>query len=160
MTDAGHRALRILIVDDERRLVEVMGRALVEEGHTVDVAHDGLTGCACALRGAYDVVILDVGLPGMDGLEICRHMRGAGVGTAILLCSARDSIEDRTAGLDAGADHYLGKPFALLELHARVRALGRLSARPILVADVAVPAVPLAAEALPLTGARPAMREA
>jgi len=97
-----------------------------------------MTGLRCALRHAYDVIILDVGLPGMDGLEVCRQMRAAGVESAVLLCSGRDSSEDCAAGLDAGADHYLGKPFALLGLHARVRALGRRGARPVRVADAAV----------------------
>ncbi|HZS89819.1 MAG TPA: response regulator, partial [Chloroflexota bacterium] len=117
--------MHILIVDDEERLCRLLRRALEAQRHVVDVAADGATGLAAAQGGAYDLLILDLGLPDLDGIAVCRRLRGDRVGTPILMLTARDEIEDRVSGLDAGADDYLGKPFALTELLARVRALGR-----------------------------------
>ena len=117
--------MHILIVDDEERLCRLLRRALEAQRHVVDVAADGQTGLAAAQGGTYDLLILDLGLPDLDGVAVCRRLRGDRVGTPILMLTARDEIEDRVSGLDAGADDYLGKPFALTELLARVRALGR-----------------------------------
>ncbi len=115
----------ILLVEDERRLVQVIRKVLEEEGHTVDVAHDGEDGLALAMDGSHDVIVLDVLLPGIDGFQVCRSLRGSRVDTPVLLLTALDAVEDRVRGLDAGADDYLPKPFAFQELLARLRALGR-----------------------------------
>jgi DNA-binding response OmpR family regulator len=115
----------ILLVEDERRLAQVVRRVLEEEGHTVDVAHDGEEGLAVATDGSHDVIVLDILLPVMDGFEVCRTLRRDRVDTPILLLTALDSVDDRVRGLDAGADDYLPKPFAFQELLARLRALGR-----------------------------------
>lgn len=115
----------VLVVEDERRLAELIRRVLEEEGHTVDVAHDGEEGLAMALDGSHDVIVLDILLPELDGIEVCRRLRAARVDTPILLLTALGSIEDRVHGLDAGADDYLPKPFAFQELLARLRALAR-----------------------------------
>lgn len=117
--------MHILLVDDEERLCHLLRRALRAQRHVVDVVTDGASGLAAAQGGAYDLIILDLGLPDLDGIEVCRRLRAKHVGTPILMLTARDEIEDRVSGLDAGADDYLGKPFALTELLARVRALGR-----------------------------------
>lgn len=115
----------ILVVEDERRLAQVIRKVLEEEGHTVDVAYDGEDGLAMAMEGSHDVIALDILLPGMDGLEVCRALRASRVDTPVLLLTALDAVEDRVRGLDAGADDYLPKPFAFQELLARLRALGR-----------------------------------
>ena len=115
----------ILVVEDERRLAQVIRKVLEEEGHTVDVAYDGEDGLAMAVEGSHDVIALDILLPGMDGLEVCRALRANRVDTPVLLLTALDAVEDRVRGLDAGADDYLPKPFAFQELLARLRALGR-----------------------------------
>ena len=115
----------ILVVEDERRLAQVIRKVLEEEGHTVDVAYDGEDGLAMAMDGSRDVILLDILLPGMDGLEVCRALRANRVDTPVLLLTALDAVEDRVRGLDAGADDYLPKPFAFQELLARLRALGR-----------------------------------
>jgi len=117
--------MRILVVEDEQRLGRLLRRSLEAVRHVVDVATDGETGLAAARDGEYDVIILDLGLPDIDGIEVCRRLRAARVGTPILMLTARDEVEDRVHGLDAGADDYVGKPFALSELLARVRALSR-----------------------------------
>ena len=115
----------ILVVEDELRLARLVKRVLEEEGHVVDLAADGEEGLALASESSFDAVVLDVLLPKVDGFEVCRRLRAAGVQTPILMLTARGSIEDRVAGLDAGADDYLTKPFAFEELLARVRALTR-----------------------------------
>jgi DNA-binding response OmpR family regulator len=117
--------MRILIIEDDKRLTRLMKQVLEEEKLAVDVAHDGDTGLELALRGMYDVAVVDWMLPGRDGPAICRSIRAARLPTALLLLTARSQIEDRVAGLDSGADDYLVKPFAFEELLARVRALGR-----------------------------------
>jgi DNA-binding response OmpR family regulator len=117
--------LYILLVEDQRRLVQVMRKVLEEEGHTVDVAYDGEDGLAMAMEGSHDVIVLDILLPGIDGVEVCRTLRASRVDTPILLLTALDAVEDRVRGLDAGADDYLPKPFAFQELLARLRALSR-----------------------------------
>jgi len=115
----------ILVVEDERRLAQVVRRVLEEEGHTVDLAYDGEEGLAMATDGSHDVIVLDVLLPGMNGVEVCQTLRRSRVDTPVLLLTALDSVDDRVRGLDAGADDYLPKPFAFQELLARLRALGR-----------------------------------
>jgi DNA-binding response OmpR family regulator len=115
----------ILVVEDERRLAQVVRKVLEEEGHTVDIAHDGEEGLAMAMEGSHDVIALDILLPGIDGIEVCRTLRASRVDTPVLLLTALDAVEDRVRGLDAGADDYLPKPFAFQELLARLRALGR-----------------------------------
>jgi DNA-binding response OmpR family regulator len=117
--------LYILVVEDERRLAQVVRNVLEEEGHTVDLAHDGEEGLAMAMDGSHDLIVLDVLLPGVDGFEVCRTLRTSRVDTPVLLLTALGALEDRVRGLDAGADDYLPKPFAFQELLARLRALGR-----------------------------------
>jgi len=117
--------MRILVVEDEAKVAAFLRRALEEEGHAAEVAGDGEEGLTRALTGEYDLLILDHRLPGLSGLDLCRRVRAAGLDVPTLMVTARDAVEDRVAGLDAGADDYLPKPFALDELLARVRALLR-----------------------------------
>jgi two-component system, OmpR family, response regulator len=117
--------VHILVVEDEQRLAFLLRRVLLEERHTVDLAHDGHTGLDLALSDTYDVVILDVMLPGIDGFEVCRQMRAERVMSPVLMLTARGSVEDRVTGLNVGADDYLTKPFAMEELLARINALLR-----------------------------------
>jgi two-component system response regulator MprA len=117
--------MQILIVDDEPAVRSSLSRALQLKGYRIGVAADGGQALAQARDARYDALVLDVTLPGIDGLEVCRRLRRAGDDTPILMLTARDAIGDRVAGLDAGADDYLVKPFALEELLARLRALFR-----------------------------------
>lgn len=117
--------MRILIVEDDKRLARLIERVLREERHTVDVAHDGESGLDMLLQGVYDVAVIDWMLPGRDGPSLCRAARAARLSTALLLLTARGQIEDKMLGFESGADDYLVKPFAFEELLARVRALGR-----------------------------------
>jgi two-component system OmpR family response regulator len=117
--------VRILVVEDEARLASLLQRGLAEEGHAVDLAADGEDALAWIDVSDYDAIVLDIMLPGIDGLEVCRRLRRQRVRTPILLLTARDRVADRVAGLDAGADDYLVKPFAFAELTARLRALSR-----------------------------------
>ncbi|HXG42882.1 MAG TPA: response regulator transcription factor [Dehalococcoidia bacterium] len=117
--------MRVLVVEDERRLAQVVRRVLEEEGHNVDLAYDGEEALSLAVDGSYDVIVLDILLPKLDGVEVCRSLRRARVDVPVLMLTALDSVEDRVRGLDAGADDYLPKPFAFQELLARIRALGR-----------------------------------
>ncbi len=117
--------MHILIIEDERRLAHTLRRVLVEERHTVDVANDGISGLDLAASATYDLVILDLMLPGMDGMEVCRQVRAYGITTPVLMLTARGTIEDRVKGLNTGADDYLVKPFAMEELLARTNALLR-----------------------------------
>jgi two-component system, OmpR family, response regulator len=117
--------MRVLVIEDDQRLARLIRQVLTEEHCLADVAHDGVTGLELALRGAYDVAIVDWMLPGRDGPSICRAIRAARLPTALLMLTARGQLEDRVMGLDSGADDYLVKPFAFEELLARVRALGR-----------------------------------
>jgi DNA-binding response OmpR family regulator len=121
--------MHILVVEDERRLAVLLRRMLAEERHAVDLAFDGQSGLDLALSDTYDVVILDLMLPDIDGLEICRQMRLNGVESAVLMLTARGAVEDRVSGLNVGADDYLVKPFAMAELLARVNALLRRRGR-------------------------------
>jgi DNA-binding response OmpR family regulator len=120
--------MRVLLVEDDPRVARLVERGLAEAGHQVAVAPDGAEALARAADGSYDLIVLDVLLPALDGLEVCRRLRRQRVRTPILMVTARDAVPDRVAGLDAGADDYLVKPFALDELLARVRALGRRAA--------------------------------
>ena len=117
--------MHILVVEDERRLARLLQRVLEEQQHVVEVANDGESGYDLAAAGAFDLIVLDVMLPGKDGIAVTRELRAAGVASPVLMLTARDAVEDRVRGLDAGADDYLVKPFAFDELLARVRALGR-----------------------------------
>jgi two-component system response regulator MprA len=116
---------RILVVDDEPAVQQALSRALSMERYDVTLARDGREALECLSGGGQDAVILDVSMPVVDGLEVCRRMRDAGDQTPVLMLTARDQVDDRVAGLDAGADDYLVKPFALRELMARLRALLR-----------------------------------
>jgi two-component system OmpR family response regulator len=117
--------MRVLIVEDEAKLAGLLRRALREAGHAADVALRGEDALWMASDGDYDVVVLDVMLPGIDGFETCRRLRAAGSNVPVLMLTARDAVRDRVNGLDEGADDYLVKPFALVELMARLRALAR-----------------------------------
>jgi DNA-binding response OmpR family regulator len=117
--------MRILIVEDDTDLGEFIGKGLREERYAVDLAVDGEEGLQLAGENPYQLIILDIMLPKLDGLTVCRRLRANGNTTPILLLTARDSIQDRVSGLDTGADDYLTKPFAFVELLARVRALMR-----------------------------------
>ncbi len=117
--------MHILVVEDERKMAALLRRVLTEERHTVDLAYDGPTGLDLALSDTYDVMILDLMLPGLDGIELCRQVRAERITTPILMLTARKAIEDRVSGLRTGADDYLVKPFAMEELLARVDALLR-----------------------------------
>jgi DNA-binding response OmpR family regulator len=130
--------MRILVVEDEEKLAESLREGLTAEGYAVDCSYTGTDGLNTLRvgRSEYDLVILDIMLPGIDGLEICRQARTSDIKTPILLLTARDGINDRVLGLDAGADDYLGKPFAFTELLARIRSLLRrppLSVDPIII---------------------------
>ncbi|MBD1902599.1 response regulator transcription factor [Trichocoleus sp. DQ-A3] len=120
--------MRILLVDDEVELTEPLSRVLSREGYSVELAYDGASGNQMALQGGYDLLILDWMLPQISGLEICQQMRSRKDATPVLFLTAKDTLDDRVLGLDAGADDYLVKPFELRELLARVRALLRRSA--------------------------------
>lgn len=117
--------MHILIIEDDHRMARLIAEELEAEHMTVDLAHDGDTGLALALRGSYDVAVIDWMLPGRDGPSICRAIRAERLPLAILMLTARTQVEDRVAGLYSGADDYMIKPFALAELLARVHALGR-----------------------------------
>ena len=119
--------MRILLVDDEVELTDPLSRVLSREGYGVDVAYDGVSGSKLASQGIYDLLILDWMLPQRSGLEICQQLRSQGRTTPVLFLTAKDTLDDRVKGLDAGADNYIVKPFELRELLARVRALLRRS---------------------------------
>ncbi len=125
--NSSETAMRILVVEDEKKTASFIRKALQVEGFAVDVLHDGAEALGALPQTPFDVVVLDIMLPGMDGLTVLRHWRERGVRTPVLLLTARGEVSERVAGLDAGADDYLCKPFALDELLARVRALARRS---------------------------------
>ncbi len=117
--------MRVLIVEDDRRLCGIIKRGLMEEGYAVDTAYDSEEGEYLAETTPYDIIILDIMLPMKDGIETCQELRQKRINIPILMLTAKDTVEDRVKGLDAGADDYLVKPFAFNELLARIRALLR-----------------------------------
>ena len=120
----------ILLIEDNRGIAEMAGEFLERRGYSLDYASDGFTGLRLATQNGYDVIVLDLMLPGIDGLELCRKLRNeAKISTPVLMLTARDTLEDKLVGLDAGADDYLVKPFEIRELEARVRALIRRDRR-------------------------------
>ncbi len=125
-----HLRERVLVVDDDPPLRRMLERTLAAEGFEVAVAADGGAALVAAERVAPDVIVLDVAMPGLDGLAVCRRLRAKGLPTPILMLTARDAVPDRVAGLEAGADDYLIKPFAVQELVARIRALTRRHSDP------------------------------
>lgn len=133
--------MRILIVEDNRDLAANLGDYLSDRGHEVDYAYDGITGLHLAVVNNFDAMVLDLSLPGMDGLEVCRKMREEGrKETPVLMLTARDQLDDKLAGFDSGADDYLVKPFELREVEARLEVLARrgqrISPRELQVADL------------------------
>jgi DNA-binding response OmpR family regulator len=123
--------VRILVVEDQPEIADSVRAMLERHKYAVDVARDGVVGCEMLLGGTYDAAVVDVVLPGRDGFTLCREARAEGIATPVLLLTARDAIEDRVRGLDAGADDYLVKPFVEDELAARLRALLRRSGLPV-----------------------------
>jgi DNA-binding response OmpR family regulator len=119
--------MRVLIVEDEQKMAASLKRGLEEEGYVVDVAHDGDEGWFCATQNAYDAIVLDIALPGRDGIALCRDLRRNEIKAPILMLTARDTVDVKVMALDSGADDYLTKPFAFAELLARLRALVRRS---------------------------------
>src|SRR5229473_5075570 len=121
----GREPVRLLVVEDQPRMAALLGRGLEEEGYAVDVASDGEAAHWLAMENDYDVIVLDVMLPGMDGFSLCQYLRAAGRSAPVIMVTARDGVNDRVRGLDSGADDYLVKPFSFSELCARIRALIR-----------------------------------
>lgn len=121
--------MKILVIEDEKKVAAFIKRGLEEEGYEVDVTHDGEAGVQLAGQQPYELLILDVMLPSKDGLSVVRELRTTGILVPVLMLTARDTTDDIVAGLDAGSDDYLTKPFAFAELSARVRALARRGAR-------------------------------
>ncbi len=117
--------MRVLIVEDEKHLAEALGQLLAEQRYQTDIVYDGTDALDYALTGQYDAILLDVMLPGLDGLEVARRLREAHISTPILMLTAKDEVQDKIGGLDCGADDYMTKPFDAGELLARVRALTR-----------------------------------
>jgi two-component system OmpR family response regulator len=121
-------AVRVLVVEDDVKMAGLLRRGLREEGYAVDVARTGTDAVWMGQAAEYDAIVLDLMLPGLDGAAVCRRWRESGVWAPVLMLTARDAVDDRVAGLDAGADDYMAKPFAFAELLARLRALARRGA--------------------------------
>jgi DNA-binding response OmpR family regulator len=117
--------MKILLIEDDNRIADSLIEGLADQNHVVELATDGEIGLALALVSPYDLILLDIMLPKLDGWQVCRQLRDSGTSTPILMLTARDTVEDRVIGLDVGADDYLIKPFDLQELFARIRALAR-----------------------------------
>jgi len=117
--------MRILVIEDEKKIADFIKRGLKEEGYAVDSAYDGEAGLFMAKTNEYDLIILDLMLPKMDGVAVCKNLRGEKIATPVIMLTAKDAVKDKVAGLDSGADDYLTKPFAFEELLARVRAILR-----------------------------------
>lgn len=124
-TNATLSSMRVLVIEDEKKVASFIARSLRECGYQVDIAESGEKALTMAREATYQAILLDVRLPGMQGIQVCRELRQSGLEAGILMLTARGLVEHRVEGLDAGADDYLTKPFALSELHARVRALTR-----------------------------------
>src|SRR5260370_29092032 len=116
------KPVRILVIEDEHKLAGVLKRGLEEHGYAVDAAYDGEEGLGLATAAPYDLIVLDIMLPRLDGLSMCNQLRAQNMHMPVLMLTARDAVDDRVAGLDSVADDYLTKPFAFLELLARIRA--------------------------------------
>jgi two-component system response regulator MprA len=164
--ESGLAAERVLVVDDDPPLRRMLTRTLSAEGFEVTVAADGGAALVEVQRSAPDVIVLDVAMPAIDGLSVCRRLRGKGLPTPILMLTARDAVADRVAGLEAGADDYLVKPFAVPELIARLRALTRrgratdsVLAYADLSLDVAARSATRSGRAIELTGREAALLE-
>lgn len=123
--------MRLLVVEDDRSLAEALRRGLTQEGNVVDVVHDGAEGLHLAETGVHDAAILDVMLPGLDGMTVMRRLRSDDIHLPVLMLTARDALPDRISGFEAGADDYLTKPFAFEELMARLRAITRRGSAPL-----------------------------
>lgn len=119
--------MRILVIEDERRLANIIKKGLTEEGFAVDVAYDGQEGQYLAESESYDLIILDVMLPKVDGITICKELRSKNIKIPVIMLTAKSTVEDKIAGLDSGADDYITKPFSFLELRSRIHALIRRS---------------------------------
>lgn len=117
--------MRVLLVEDERRMAEAIAQVLKKNNYSIDLAHDGQYGLDCAMSGIYDMIVLDIMLPMLDGISVLRELRNSGIATPVILLTAKGDTEDKVRGLDSGADDYLAKPFQTDELLARLRALGR-----------------------------------
>jgi two-component system, OmpR family, response regulator MprA len=157
---------RVLLVDDDPPLLRMLQRTLAAEGFEITAAADGAAALIATERSAPDVIVLDVAMPGLDGLAVCRRLRAKGLATPILMLTARDAVSDRVAGLEAGADDYLVKPFATEELVARIRALTRRhgETQPLLsyadlVLDVRTRSLVRAGRSIELTGREAALLE-
>jgi two-component system response regulator MprA len=166
VADSDLAAERVLVVDDDPPLRRMLARTLSAEGFEVTVAPDGGAALVEVQRAAPDVIVLDVAMPAIDGLAVCRRLRGKGLPTPILMLTARDAVADRVAGLEAGADDYLVKPFAVPELVARLHALTRrgrtmesVLAYADLTLDVAARSASRAGRAIELTGREVALLE-
>lgn len=166
MDDAGALRERVLVVDDDPPLRRMLARSLTAEGFDVTLAQDGGAALVAAERSAPDVIVLDVAMPAMDGVSVCRRLRGRGLPTPILMLTARDAVADRVAGLEAGADDYLVKPFAMQELIARLHALTRrgkgadeLLSYADLILDLSQRTVSRGSRAIELTGREAALLE-
>lgn len=123
--------MRILVVEDEEAIAEALAHILTKNKYIVDTCYDGESGCDNAVSGIYDIIILDIMLPIMNGLDILKEIRRSGISCPVLLLTAKDEISDKVKGLDLGADDYLTKPFAMEELLARVRSLSRRTGKPV-----------------------------
>lgn len=159
--------MRLLLVEDDPEVGPMLVSALQNEGNVVDVVREGADGLWLAGEQPYDAILLDVGLPDTDGFAVCRELREAGNSTPVLMLTGRGSVGDRVAGLDSGADDYLAKPFALPELHARLRALARRADRQVtvrldvegVVVDPSARSVTRDGEVVPLVGREYALVE-
>ena len=125
MTNPASNGLRVLVIEDQHDIAASIWDFLERRGHEVDHCADGVSGLARALQGDVDVIVLDLGLPRLDGLDLCRRLREAGHGVPVLMLTARDTLDDKLRGFSEGADDYLVKPFAMRELEARIRAVHR-----------------------------------
>ena len=144
--------MRVLVVDDEKEMAALLARGLVGEGYEVDVASDGIGAITLASEQRFDLAVLDVTMPGMSGFELCRRLRDQVQGIGIILLTARDAIDDRVRGLDAGADDYLTKPFAFAELAARLRALRRREGHAPTALEIGGMAIDLAGQRMSVDG--------